>query len=395
MMDGFKDESILAACSYKESRRKKAEEEEKKKQLEALQAEQERTNNMDSEASEAPHASNKRKQENLDGEEDDDLEEDEELRYLNAMQEQEPEGDDDMSHPTESQQSSVAFTPSSALGMGLKRHHPDMSEGPAAAVDKRMRINHELPALPVPALPGKCGKGRGKGSGKGTSGMQSALNAPVSRKGAGKNVVNRGPACGASPSHAGEATPTASMHPEAREHSVEEPSGNHCTWKQCFTVESLNLREGADNDGEVMAPPTTLDKKFQDKWKVEIVKMKPWFATLVDLFSEDPNVKVNEQHIKTAMTSAKKVTAKVNKRLGYETGTAEAPTFHDRIIQLRQALELAKDLRTLVMKSAKNNITATEIADSVLKLQECFARLRQHLYIAIPSHWVQAGESVV
>ena len=387
MMDGFKDESLLAACSFKESCKKKAEEEEKKR-LEALKAEAE-TQIKDSEEPNEDESKKRKHPACLEGGEDDDeMEDDDELRYLNAMQEQDALGDDDLEHtnPTsDSQQSApaplVPSVPPTTLGAALKRHYAevtDVSEAPAAAaLDKRIRVQAES----VPVVGGKCGTGKGKG-GKGT---------PTSlaiTKGAGKH----GLACGVTVSGlSGEGSPTASVRPECSEQLAQEPAGNHCTWKHCKTIESLNLKDGADKDGEVMAPPKSMEKKLQDKWKVEVTKMKPWFTTLVDLFSEDPTVKVNEQNIKTAMTSAKKVTAKVNKRLGYESGTVEEPTFLDRIIKLRTALELAKDLRTLVMKSTKNTITAVEIANSVLKLQECFAGLKENLYVAIPSHWVQAG----
>ena len=107
--------------------------------------------------------------------------------------------------------------------------------------------------------------------------------------------------------------------------------------------------------------------------------------------SGDAAVKLTDQSFKSAITSAKKVNAKVDKKLEYETESNSQKLFSVRTTKLRTVLEAVKDLRSSVFSSLKqSNLDPESLRIAIEKVQTPFQELNDGKLVGFPEHWVQA-----
>lgn len=165
----------------------------------------------------------------------------------------------------------------------------------------------------------------------------------------------------------------------------------HSTWEKC--VEASSLGFSSENlTSDLLAVPSSASKEAsKSKWKSEILKMKPWLMTLEKILSSDPSVRITDQQLKSALTQAKKVNSKVDKRVDYESEENNEKTLSKRASLLKNAMESAKDLRGLALASAKQGpIDTDKLKTQIEKVQQPFKEMNPNLHIAMPLHWVQA-----
>lgn len=167
-------------------------------------------------------------------------------------------------------------------------------------------------------------------------------------------------------------------------------SVTHNTWGKCQSV--IDLKFSSPHAGVVFATPSTLQKDNEKaKWAAECAKIQPWLLVLEKALSGDASAKLTEQTIKSAITSAKKVNSKVDKRVYPEEKNGDK-LFSVRAQKLRAALEAVKDMRTMVFSSLK--VTAIDrkgLEAAIKKVEDPFQELDENKkWVAFPLHWIQA-----
>lgn len=283
---------------------------------------------------------------------DNDIDTEDEAMYAQAVLDQDPE-DEHMSG--EETQAMAAAPAAHSMPMQLpagtskqKRAHP-----PAQAVAKA-----------VPTM--------GAASGSGGNGQQ--------------NGHGPGPANGSRP------------HPQSPRHPLPDGAAAaiaHKTWGNCINILSLKL--GDATGGTLFQVPDALKSDQQKaKWAAESVKQKPWVSVLEKALSADSTVKILTQSFNSAITQAKKVNSKVDKKLDYETESDGQKTFSVRVAKLRSALEGVKELKGMVFANMKHaTMEPKALENAIGKVQTPFQELNGNKWMGFPEHWVQASEGSV
>ena len=231
------------------------------------------------------------------GEEDDeDMDEETEIMYAQAVAEQVEESDDEQEeddHP-----------PQVPMGVEGLTNQFSASPGPKSAA---VRSRAGKSAVPV-----GCGK-------KSTAGRTAA----------------GGPGRGSSKAAA---APVPAVALPARDPSLV-PS-HHVGWSKVTTVHSLDL-QSVQSCRLFKAPKSLKDSK---KWTVEFAKLTSFVSDLANLLGGGSQVK--DQQIKSHITSIKRVNDKNDKRTGYES---KPDCFSKRCQSLRLIMESSRDLRADVL----------------------------------------------
>ena len=172
--------------------------------------------------------------------------------------------------------------------------------------------------------------------------------------------------------------------------------GDRKTWGASRSIKELHLSD--DTCGDLFKAPSVLQKSTQQsKWTAEAVKQKPWLLTLEKVLEGD---KVTDQQFKSAFTAAKKVNTKTDKRLEYESEANGQKLFTVRVSKLRSMLENLKELRALVYSCTKQGVVieASKVEDWISKVQADLQEIlpppdpsRIPFWIGYPEHWVQVG----
>lgn len=171
-------------------------------------------------------------------------------------------------------------------------------------------------------------------------------------------------------------------------------ASQHKTWGQCATILSFGLNEASC--GCHFAVPTVLQTEAQKaKWTAEVVKQKPWLLVLEKALAGDAGTKISEQSFRSAISAAKKVTAKLDKKLEYVEIVDNQPLFSWRVAKFRTALDSVKELRSLIFASVKTTIDKAALVAAIQKVQEPFHELLDGKFIGFPEHWVQAQWSKI
>lgn len=128
------------------------------------------------------------------------------------------------------------------------------------------------------------------------------------------------------------------------------PSGSlgvpdhHLGWSKIKTTEELGLKNPATCS--LFDPPKSL--KDSRKWKAEVGKLAPVMQDLDSVLSCSMQTStVQNQQIKSHLTTLKRINDKTDKKIGYEKGTKDNPTLSTRCTAIRAILEAARDLRSL------------------------------------------------
>ena len=181
-----------------------------------------------------------------------------------------------------------------------------------------------------------------KGAGRGCKSEAAAFSSP----GGAKSAVGRGrghPVMpkehGLIPAGSGAAVGALPSPPQASP-TTSSPSFHH-GWELLVSVEELDLK--ASTCTLLTAPKSLKDSK---KWTVETAKMIPFLTGLHSLLSSSSQV--TNQNIKSSLTSFKsKCNDKIDKRVGYDTSKNDA--LSKRCTAFRQIMESCKDLRALCL----------------------------------------------
>ena len=163
------------------------------------------------------------------------------------------------------------------------------------------------------------------------------------------------------------------------------------TWPHCKRFLADDFL--ASGSGQPMALPSVYTKDAQSgKWKAELEKIRPFVSTLERILSDQGKWK--DQEIKNAIKAMSKVNSKTDKKVEFEAAKAsdQELTLSTRVSILREGFESVRTLKELAISSGKSgSISEQALKDSVMKVQHTMQKLMvPGNFIGFPSHWVQA-----
>ena len=310
------------------------------------------------------NAAGSKQKKGTEGDEAGEIDVEDEVMYAQAVQEQQQEEDDDDSQKTAT---------------------PAISAATAAALsDPHKRLLIQVPVsnqmMPPPPPPQKRRK-LSAAALEGANQTKPSAKAALAHKGKSMSASPKAGARDCSPAASGSVSETS---------TTTMPLVDHKTWGQCISI--MALKFGDATPGDLFKTPDKLQKENQKaKWNAEAVKQKPWLLHLEKALTGDASVKLTDQSFKSAITSAKKVNAKVDKKLEYDTESNSQKLFSVRITKLRAVLEAVKDLRSSVFSSLKqSNLDPESLRIAIEKVQTPFQELNDGKLVGFPEHWVQA-----
>ncbi len=163
------------------------------------------------------------------------------------------------------------------------------------------------------------------------------------------------------------------------------------SWNRIRMIKDFGF--SGETCGDLFAKPSALTTESQQaKWVSEAVKQKPWLVIIEKVLLGE---KVTDQQFKSAVTAAKKVTTKVDKKLEYENEANREVVFSQRVVKLRAALDACKELRATVLSCTKPGtvIDCKKLAEDVKVIQTNFHGISLEdpkPWVAFPLVWVQA-----
>ena len=358
LMDMHATKGITEALSLEESRHKLEEEAAEAKRKAMIIAE-----NNSMEDDEEGNENHRKRMKTHDENEDQDINEEDEVMYMQALQGKEDEADPVIASGDEYDNNDDEFEQKTKKQKTEKKDSSSSVTMPRPDRKQSAVLSPKSRAAPA-----------------GTS-------VPLNLK-----TLSLAPSTGTPP-----ATPTASAaakQPVKQAHPVAFVPGDHKTWTKCDLISSLGI--SSEHGGKIFAPPSLQSYKKNannmSKWGVEVAKLKPWMVIFENLYASDHGIRVTEQQAKTALTQAKKVNNKVDKRVGYETVSKGEITFHSRAVHLKDALQATKDFRSQALGSAKGGPIAPDILEkSISQIQKPLQALVEGFNPAFPLHWVQAS----
>eukprot|EP00435_Cladocopium_sp_Y103_P053640 s14_g17.t1 len=166
-------------------------------------------------------------------------------------------------------------------------------------------------------------------------------------------------------------------------------------WSKCKPFDADEFASTAP--GAPLALPTKYSKETQNaKWMGEVTKLKPFISTLERMLSSDAG-KVKDTEIKNAIKAFQKINARVDKKLEFEAtaATVQEPTFSARIGTFKEMFEAVKSLKELAISSGKSG----SIGDDVLKgcierISAAVTKLIAEKWISYPLHWAWVTAAV-
>ena len=145
----------------------------------------------------------------------------------------------------------------------------------------------------------------------------------------------------------------------------------HQTWSKSKNM--MKLRANVLSFGALFMVPDALTKNAQKtKWNTEVTKSQAWLQPIDRALSSTG--KVTDQNLKSALTAAKKINSKVDKRVEFETGHASEAqkTFFARVLKMRSVLEALIVFRPMVLNCAKQGIEYKPLCTNIQKIQAAF-----------------------
>ena len=178
--------------------------------------------------------------------------------------------------------------------------------------------------------------------------------------------------------------------PHANAESEKDKVIPHSSWKnvQTFMADALCEKQ--------FAPPSKYKKDTQvSKWKSEVEKARPYMSLMERLFSTDGGTaKWKEQEVKNALKHFAKYNAKLDKKLEYEAAaaTSEEPPLSARMAALKEALDALKNVKELAIAAGKSGtIDVSALRTFAMKVQGALQKLiGENYFVGFPMHWVQA-----
>lgn len=163
------------------------------------------------------------------------------------------------------------------------------------------------------------------------------------------------------------------------------------TWSKCKVFDAAEF--GGTKPGQPLAVPSKYTKDTQvAKWDGEVTKVRPFIATIERLLASE-GCKVKDTEVKNAIKSFQKINSKVDKRLEYEAAnsTAEEPALSQRIAALKETLDALKSLKELAVSAGKSgSISEATLKTSIDRVNTAVQKLIQGRWTGFPLFWVQA-----
>jgi hypothetical protein len=309
---------------------------------------------------------------------DDEIDEEEELMLMQAM---ETQGDQDQQLHVEQGESGQ----SSSSGHDRKAAAGTMSE----SCDKKRKLSHQSTeeqehtskkptAGPSPAAVAAC---------------KTQPLATLAKPASALSVVNgsgpsRLPHVAVAPSMAVASPGRAAAQTKA---NGENEDVSRPTWSLCkaFLADDYASCEV----GKPLATPSAFTKDVQkSKWAAEVMKIKPYLGTFERLMSSSGG-KTTDTELKNAVKAMQKINTKLDKKLEYEVASAteEEPALSARASCLKELFESVKNLKDLAIMSGKSgSISADNLTQNIKKIQAAARKLVVDATLGFPMHWVQA-----
>jgi len=309
---------------------------------------------------------------------DDEIDEEEELMLMQAM---ETQGDQDQQLHVEQGESGGK---SSSSGHDRKAAAGTMSE----SCDKKRKLSHQST------------EEQEHTSKKPTAGHSEAAVAACktqhlatgARPASALSVVNAGPSrlahVAVAPSMAVASPGRAAAQTKAK---GENEDVSRPTWSLCkaFLADDYASCEV----GKPLATPSAFTKDVQkSKWAAEVMKIKPYLGTFERLMSSSGG-KTTDTELKNAVKAMQKINTKLDKKLEYEVASAteEEPALSARASCLKELFESVKNLKDLAIMSGKSgSISADNLTQNIKKIQAAARKLVVDATLGFPMHWVQA-----
>ena len=171
-----------------------------------------------------------------------------------------------------------------------------------------------------------------------------------------------------------------------------EAPGMRSTWSLC--VPFVGDEVASCEAGKALATPSAYTKETQKaKWASEVVKLKPFIATLERLMTS--GAKCTETEVKNSIKGIARCNAKLDRKLEYEeaASTAEEPTLSKRAASIKSLFEAVKALKDLSINAGKSgSIAGDMLKNSIIKVQEAARKItpNSNKIMGFPLHWVQA-----
>lgn len=340
------------------------------KEEEERQAKLKKLEELQGQAEAGGNAAGSKPKKSTEADEAGEIDVEDEVMYAQAVQEQQQEEDDD-DHDDSQKMANPAISAAAAAALS-DPHKRLLIQVPVSPVSNQL--------MPPPPPPQKRRK-------LSAAALEGANQTKPSAKAA---SAHKGKSMSASPTAGVRDCSPAASGSVSETSTTTMPLVDHKTWGQCISI--LALKFGDATAGDLFKTPDTLQKENQNaKWNAEAVKQKPWLLHLEKALSGDAAVKLTDQSFKSAITSAKKVNAKVDKKLEYETESNSQKLFSVRTTKLRTVLEAVKDLRSSVFSSLKqSNLDPESLRIAIEKVQTPFQELNDGKLVGFPEHWVQA-----
>ena len=329
------------------------------------------------------------------GDQDDDIDEETEVLYMQAMEAADGgQGDDDedqqqlgslgrsisrsdgleaVTTAAAAQKADVTHPPGSDFGAGSKRAgaQPLDAEKPAKA--QRSNAGNAAMGKAMPAMPA----------------MPAKIPAPVAKPAMAIATSRSAMRTAHSPTQKGAAT-SGSMPILGNTDGVVEKVSRE-TWPSCVPFVADDFMATGPN--KPMAAPSTYTKDIQTaKWTAELTKIRPFVVTLERIVSTGGG-KWKDAEVKNAIKAFVKINTKIDKKLDFEAAKAppgEKP-LSVRATALKESFERIRDLKELAISSGKSgSICQKSLKDHIEKVQVAVQKLIPDKSVGFPLHWVQA-----
>ena len=325
------------------------------------------------------------------GDQDDDIDEETEVLYMQAMEAADGGQGDDGEDVDQQQVGSLGRSMSRSDGL-------EAVTTAAAAAAQKADVTHppgsDLGAQPLAEKPAKAQRSNAGNTAMdkampATPAMPAKIPAPVAKPAMAIPTSRSAMRTAHSPTQKGAAT-SGSMPILGNTDGVVEKVSRE-TWPSCVPFVADDFMATGPN--KPMAAPSTYTKDIQTaKWTAELTKIRPFVVTLERIVSAEGG-KWKDAEVKNAIKAFVKINTKIDKKLDFEAAKAppgEKP-LSVRATALKESFERIRDLKELAISSGKSgSICQKSLKDQIEKVQVAVQKLIPDKSVGFPLHWVQA-----
>ena len=318
---------------------------------------------------------------------DEEIDEDEELRYRQAMDEEQEEGDSQPAAVIDAGAGKQSFQPMSPL----------LPDGLIGAPATPGLIPSPMTPMMMPHAPVESKRGRGKKREPEPLAVLETEKQPIKlRKNAAPSRAGASPRQSSAATRAPISPPAASFEVQPCPNSkVDAKTGlelvSQETWTKCVSFLADDFT--STDQGKPMQVPSGYTKDTQTtKWQAEVLKLKPFIVTFERVLSSEAG-KWKDSEVKNAIKALAKVNARTDKKLDWDSSkaTQQEPPLSTRVGALKDALEQVKVLKELAISSGRSgSISQVGLKEVLDKIHQSVQKLEADKWIGFPFHWVQA-----